>query len=608
MQTERFNRLRKKELEKVFDKKKMVAIWRTVVRDQLRTQDIRDLYDCYDLNFNIEERVLSVRSTILKGTYKASSPLIYRLEKRYGICRHMVIPQPIDALVLQTLTEAIVDDIISKQPSEKAFYSRARKNVKRIDDFDGYGMSIKQLWINLQKTIYKFTEEKKLIVLTDLSNYYDSINTNELQKVINHYTSTNEVVIDLLFGLIQEISWKPDYMPYSGRGIPTTSLEGVRLLAHSFLFEIDEVIKIKSSDCFTRWMDDIVIGVDTEKEAKEIISATSDMLKSRGLALNMAKTKIIDKFGAVYDFQFKENEYLTNVTKLAKELKVDDPSSEELADQVKVNFLKHLEDTKPKYWDKITKRYITFFSIIKSEKLLTEITDLYVDNPALRTNILMYLSSLGYRESTASIVLKTLKSLDIFDDISLYQICSLVTDWNIPNIEASDIFLAEFEKQVTKISFTNAKPSDFYSVIWFMSKYSSGKKLLDFVIHYENLWKSEPFLRRQVTAVLARLYIYEPEKVTKLLESLIASGDTSTVSLALQIMNFSKVNVISPRLNLYLFPKNKQRIYPHPKFLVLCSVMNSSMLVNNKSFREKVSSYIEDEFYQRILNEEYFNN
>lgn len=608
MQTERFNRLRKKELEKVFDKKKMVAIWRTIVKEQLRSQDIRDLYDCYDLNFNIEERVLAIRSTILKGTYKASSPLIYRLEKRYGICRHMVIPQPIDALVLQTLTEAIVDDVIGKQPSKKAFYARARKNVKKIDDLDSYGMSIKQLWINLQKIIYKFSEEKKLLVLTDLSNYYDSINTNELQKVINHYISTNEVVTDLLFGLIQEISWKPDYMPYSGRGIPTTNLEGIRLLAHSFLFEIDEVIKIKSSDCFARWMDDIVIGVDTDKEAKEIISATSDMLKSRGLALNMAKTKIIDKLGAVYDFQFKENEYLTNVTKLAIELKSEDPASEKLTDQVKANFLKHLEDRKPKYWDKITKRYITFFSILKSEKLLTEITDLYVDNPVLRTNILMYLSSLGYRETTANIVLKTLGSLDIFDDISLYQICSLVTDWNIPKTEDSALFLSEFEKQVTKISFTNAKPSDFYSVIWFMSKYSSGKKLLDFVLYYENLWRSEPFLRRQVTAVLARVYIHDPEKVTKILESLIASGDTSTVSLALQIMLFSKVDVLSPRLSLYLFPKSKQRIYPHPKFLVLCSVLNSSLIANNKVFREKSISYIEDEFYKKILEEEYFKD
>lgn len=57
MQTERFNKLRKRELEAIFDKKRMVKIWRDIVRDQMRSQDILDLYDCYDLNFNIEERV-----------------------------------------------------------------------------------------------------------------------------------------------------------------------------------------------------------------------------------------------------------------------------------------------------------------------------------------------------------------------------------------------------------------------------------------------------------------------------------------------------------------------------------------------------------------------
>jgi hypothetical protein len=125
-------------------------------------------------------------------------------------------------------------------------------------------------------------------------------------------------VTDLLFGLIQDISWKPDYMPYSGRGIPTTGLEAVRLLAHAFLFEIDAIMKVKSSDSFARWMDDIVIGVNSEKEAKEVISSTSDMLKSRGLALNMAKTKIINKKDALYDFQFVQNDYLTETTKKIK--------------------------------------------------------------------------------------------------------------------------------------------------------------------------------------------------------------------------------------------------------------------------------------------------
>ena len=57
MQTARFEQLRKKPLIRVFNKKKVVKIWREVVRSQLRTQDIKDLYDLYDINFNIEEKV-----------------------------------------------------------------------------------------------------------------------------------------------------------------------------------------------------------------------------------------------------------------------------------------------------------------------------------------------------------------------------------------------------------------------------------------------------------------------------------------------------------------------------------------------------------------------
>jgi hypothetical protein len=79
------------------------------------------------------------------------------------------------------------------------------------------------------------------------------------------YVDNNEVLVDVLFRVIEEISWKPDYLPYSGRGLPTSNLEAIRLLAHSFLFEIDEVLKQRTNDSFTRWMDDIVIGVDERK-------------------------------------------------------------------------------------------------------------------------------------------------------------------------------------------------------------------------------------------------------------------------------------------------------------------------------------------------------
>lgn len=292
MQTERFNKLRKETLSKIFEKKKLTDVWRKIVKNQLRSLDLKDLYDHYDFNFNIEERAIAIRNEILNGTYKVSQPLIYRIEKKFGVCRHLVIPQPIDAVVLQTLVENIADKILVNQPSKNAFYSRDKHNMSFPHEVKEYGISWRQQWKKLQKQIYHFQNEKELIVVTDLSNYYDSIDLEELRKVFTSYSKIDEVLTDLLFRIIQEIAWKPDYLPYTKRGLPTTNIEGIRLLAHSFLFEVDEVIKRQTDNSFTRWMDDIVIGVNTRKEAIETVSSISDMLKTRGLALNLAKTNI----------------------------------------------------------------------------------------------------------------------------------------------------------------------------------------------------------------------------------------------------------------------------------------------------------------------------
>jgi len=174
----------------------------------------------------------------------------------------MVIPQPVDALVMQVLVESIADDVLESQPSKKAFYSRSKHTILKPHEISEYGLTLRALWIKLQKIIYKFSKDKEFIITTDLSNYYDSIDIRELKKVLTSYlNSHSEVVIDLLFGIIENISWHPDYLPYSGRGLPTSNLEAIRLLAHSFLFEVDAVLKENTEDCFTRWMDDIVIGL-----------------------------------------------------------------------------------------------------------------------------------------------------------------------------------------------------------------------------------------------------------------------------------------------------------------------------------------------------------
>lgn len=128
--TARFSIVREKVLSSLFQPKNLSTVWRQIVKKQMRSLDIIDLYDYYDFSSNIEERAKEISTQILKAQYRATSPLIYSLEKKYGICRHMMIPSPSDALVFQTVTEHLAPLIEEAQPTKKAYYSRDKHTLK----------------------------------------------------------------------------------------------------------------------------------------------------------------------------------------------------------------------------------------------------------------------------------------------------------------------------------------------------------------------------------------------------------------------------------------------------------------------------------------------
>ncbi|CAN4268086.1 RT_Bac_retron_I domain containing protein [Methylophilaceae bacterium] len=601
MHTERFEKLRKAELEKLLDKRKASKVWRKVVKDQLRSLEIRDLYDHYDFNYNIEERVLSLRTEILSGSYKVSAPLIYRMEKKFGVCRHLVIPQPVDALLLQLLVESVSERILEKQPSNNAFYSRDKHNLKKPHDDIEYGVPFKEQWKKLQKKIYKFSEEKELLVVTDLSNYYDSIHLEELRKVFVSLVETNEVVVDLLFKIIENISWVPDYLPYSKRGLPTSNIEAIRLLAHSFLFELDSILKTRTKNSFARWMDDITVGVNDRKDAISILSALSDMLKSRGLALNLAKTNIYGPDEGRFHFQIDQNLYLDSVELISK----DPANSKSIEKELKKKFKKLFEDQTPKSWDKVVKRYVTAFSRIKSHALLENLPELYIKYPFMRVNLLYYLDSLGYSMKASKALYKILDEIDIFDDLSLYQISNLLTFWRFPRSKGAKDLLSKFETRITSKGFDVKEPSGFYSILWFKAKYSSSDDLLQFLVKFKPLWLMNSFLRRQATICFARLLISGNKKCKDELSTQALSGVQGTVSVANQIEQFANLIKLDARLTMYLFPTKKQKNYPLSKFLVLCSVLNSEKLRSNEKIKKACLNQIDDPTYLEILKKDY---
>lgn len=598
MLTERF-RLREKELKEIFSKKNISNIWRKVVKDQLRKlADILDIFDYYDFNYNIDERALLLRKDILSGNYRSSLPLIYRVEKKFGICRHVIIPQPIDAILLQTITEKITPEIMREQPSDNAFYSRDKHSISKPHDIDEYGLNWTELWKKMQKQIYNFNDVKNFLIVTDLANYYDSINISELRKKITNFIDDKEVLIDMLFTIIEKITWLPDYLPYSGRGLPTTNFEGIRLLAHSFLFELDYMLKNKTNNSFARWMDDIVIGVSSKEEAIEILSQMSDLLKSRGLAINLSKTDIFDPESAKFHFLIDENKYIDAVNY--------QESKSKLEKELKKKFKKHLRfNIKARYFEKITKRYITAFGKIKSEKILFDLPELYILNPGIRQNLLIYLSTIGYKKKTANVLIKILNNISLFDDVSLFNICKLLTNWNIKSNKAGKEFINIINQSLLEFSRKRKLPFDFYCILWFKAKYEEPEKLYDFIQKKEYIWKMQPFLRRQVTAIMARLFSTKKDEVKIFIEKQIATGEQNVVSIANHILFCSSINNIEKKVLMYLFPPNIKSNYPLHRFLVLCGFLNSQKYSLNNDIRFKIKKYIKDSYMLKWLKIQY---
>ncbi len=591
------------ELKRTFNVNILVSTWRKVVRGQIRDFPLKDLYDHYDLNYNIEARARTLQNDIINGTYKPSLPLIYRAEKKLGISRHIVNPDPVDSLVLQVLTSKIRDAILSKQPSKNAFYARDKQYLdERFKHFDYY-MAWSTQWKKMQKTVYNFSKVTNFLVITDLTNFYDNIDLSQLRRIISSLSISSEVLLDILFRLLADISWQPYYLPYSGKGLPTINLEGVRLLAHSALFEIDSKLNHLSKGNFVRWMDDIMFGVDTKEEGIKILSIISETLNSRGHNFNLSKTRILSSKNARNELQFDNN---ITMNRFFRKLK-NCGKNEKLMEEVNLFFLNHLKNNGQKYWDKITKRIITFYGNAKYTGFLTHISELYSEYPDLRSNIIIYLTSVGYSTKSSSVVMEIVMKSPRYDDQSLFRLVKLTTDWKIPNRNSQATkFIKEFSAYLKRIYRLNKSPFDFYCLLWFLTKYSSQKKIKDFITSNRYIWERHPFLRRQVIASLARIYSSYPDEIIEILSSQISGSDQNTIFLANQIITFSNLKTLDKKILPYLFKKNKtEDLYPLPKFLVLCSVLNSKSISSLQYIPSKIKQNISDPYLLKHLKKQF---
>jgi len=598
--TKRFHVLRSKDLHGVFEIENLIFTWRNVVRQQLRSLDILDLYDYYDFNFNIEDKANSIQKKILEGQYRITQPLIYRLEKKYGVCRHILLLSPSDALVLQTIVDmGLAKQLLEAQPTTRSYYSRDSQNPKKApDSWNGEGeYGWRKKWKKFQKEIWNFSVQKKYTVVTDLANYYENIGIRELRHTISSHASVSEVILDLLFNMLEQMSWLPDYLPTSLKGLPVIDLEAPRLLAHALLYEIDEILEESTNGCFVRWIDDINFGVESFDEACITLGDTNDVLKSRGLSLNLGKTDIYTPEQVAMHFMIDTHKYLNGIEQSLSSDKNEDfrLDTDKIENELFNCYLDVKEKKHLKQWDKSIKRFLNIFGKLGSELLLEDAKDFFVNRPNIRKNAIYYLKALGYRKSTAKIVQSILMEARIYDDATLFYVVKLLTDWQI-GVSDEDVSYVKMISSV--IGSLNDNPMTYYCLIWFAAKYFNPDEVIDLITRNEFIWKHDRFLRRQVTSITPRYIYYSYDFAIDFLKKEVSDGMEDSASVASSINLIRELDEIPFKLNSYLFPVRNQKIYPLPKYLILLAFLGSNAFKSKRSFfHNKMNKILSDPWY-----------
>ena len=599
--TARFELERRRQLKKLFSGPRLTDLWRKLVRDQMRTFDITDLHDYYDFNCAIEARVTSIIERVLAGQYRAEAPLVYRSEKKFGVCRHLLIPAPSDALVFQLLTDALHSPIIRSQPSKGAFYARSRHAMRLPHEHQearSYPWFI--LWPKFQTEIWKFSKAHPFLVTTDLTNYFDNIGLRELRHVISAIVRTKEVYLDLVFSLIEDLSWSPDYLPRSQKGLPMINIEAPRLLAHALLFEVDFVLKKRTGNNFVRWMDDINFGVADRRSANVILGEVSDVLKSRGLALNMAKTEVMTSREAMFHFMFRENLRLSAVQKRAKRLKRLQ-ARRRLGRRVGTELAQHLKICKARNRDKVTKRYLTILGTLGVPMALARAREIYVREPSLRSSVLYYLARLPFSRSVGTTFTQLLEKTDLYDDATRFGLVAAVVKWEVPRSALGRKFVDDVKIKLDKTAKTS--PFDWLCLLAFLAKYGEAHEVLSVAQAAKSVGAKEPFFARQRMAVLTRGLGINRKSVLSQWRTETSTGYSDSASVATNLLHFSSDAFPAARNRLYpyLFPTKEQKPYPLPKFLLLCALASAEAELGKKLKRPEVGAHVRDPWYRHWL-------
>lgn len=304
-------------------------------------------YKQINKNFDKKEFLSTIFKTIKKRTYYPSPPEEYlTINKGFGVLRVVPILSLKDLCVYYFCVRKL-EEYIAVNRVEGTFggfgiggsirHAEEQEIVNMTHDIrtevfenetytfkniDGYDIpsvfnpkAWQAVWGDFNDKIYKYSfefEEKipnGVIAEIDISNFYDSVQLDNLEYKVRGCVSTKEnEIVYLLFHFLKFWNRHINFYRQQGAGLPQDSFgECSRILANFYLQSYDknlsEYCKSLNAEYF-RYADDQVIFARNFSDLEKIISKASSLLLREGLNINQKKvTKMSFKtFRQYYGF------------------------------------------------------------------------------------------------------------------------------------------------------------------------------------------------------------------------------------------------------------------------------------------------------------------
>ncbi|WP_367899171.1 reverse transcriptase domain-containing protein [Leptospira sp. WS58.C1] len=235
----------------------------------------RNIYYAYEVS--IDKNISHLHEILKGGAYSPQYPTRIFMPKPSGLQRPITLLQIEDQIVLQAIANLYINKLHRrrKKLQEKSIFSN-------IFDNDTESEFVIKKWKysypKFKDEVYRLFESNyKWVAKFDLSAFYDTISHELLLRILNptkEYESRTEI-----------LKWLNTWSSVAkssaiGHGIPQGPIAS-NILADLFMLPVDEILSEKYS--YLRYVDDIRILGESEKEVRKAIIELEILCRNRGL-------------------------------------------------------------------------------------------------------------------------------------------------------------------------------------------------------------------------------------------------------------------------------------------------------------------------------------